>query len=83
MTSDLATMPILVMHDDDGYDNQKSSIDGYCTGFDSDDYNNNNDHDVSDDYDADDVIVYDADDDNGDEDEDGKDCLNLVSQVAL
>ena len=52
MTSDLATMPTMVMHDDDGNDNQKGSIDGYCAGFDSDDDNNNNDHDVSDDDDA-------------------------------
>ena len=44
MTSDLATMPILVMHDDEGNDNQKGSIDGYCTGFDSDDDNNNNEY---------------------------------------
>ena len=29
ITSVLATMPILVMHDDDGNNNQKGSIDGY------------------------------------------------------
>ena len=60
---------------------KKVSIDGYCTGFDSDDYNNNNDHDVSDDYDADDVIVYDADDDNGDDV--GKDGLLAAPSVVL
>ena len=47
-------MPILVMHNDDGNDNQKSSIDGYCTGFDSDDDNNNKEHDGDGDDDYDD-----------------------------
>ena len=79
-TSDLATMPIFVMHDDEGNDNQNGSIDGYCTGFDSDDDNNNNEYDVSDD-DAVDDIAYDADDDNVDDV--GKDGLLAAPSVVL
>ena len=75
-------MPILVMHDDDGNDNQKGSIDGYWTGFDSADDNNNNDHDGNDDDDdAVDDIAYDADD--GDDDDVGKDGLLAAPSVVL
>ena len=42
------------MHADDGNDNQKGSIDSYCTGFDSDDDNNNKEHDGDGDDDYDD-----------------------------
>ena len=83
MTSDLATLPILVMHDDDANDNQKGSIDGCCTGFDSDDDRNNNDHDVNDD-DDDPVgdIFYDASDDDVGGDV-GKDGLLAAPSVVL
>ena len=69
------------MHNDDGNDNQKSSIDGYCTGFDSDDDNNNKEHDVNDDDDDDDDNAYDADDDDGDDV--GKDGLPAAPSVVL